>query len=36
MSVHDTKAYPWINTELKYIDAALKTGVTILDICLGA
>jgi GMP synthase-like glutamine amidotransferase len=36
MAVHDVEAYPWLNTELKYIDAAIQTGTRVIGICLGA
>src|SRR5262245_35056912 len=36
MSVHDTKIHPHLKTELTLIDQALKRGVPMLGICLGA
>lgn len=36
MGVSDADKYPYINSELKLIDSALKAGSPILGICLGA
>lgn len=36
MGVYDTDAYPWLETEKKFIARAIGNGKTVLGICLGA
>ncbi len=36
MSVYDQRTYPWITTELRVIEEALRSGIPVLGVCLGA
>jgi GMP synthase (glutamine-hydrolysing) len=36
MSVHDEPLYPWLTTEKRLIESAIRTGRAVLGICLGA
>lgn len=36
MGVHDTSEHKWLTREKHFIDTALKAGIRILGICLGA
>jgi len=36
MSVHDSRLHPWLTAEKKFIEASIRTGKTIIGICLGA
>lgn len=36
MGVHDTSVFPWLLPEKKFIEKAIKDGVKIVGICLGA
>ncbi|MBN1479046.1 type 1 glutamine amidotransferase [candidate division KSB1 bacterium] len=36
MSVHDDERIPWLRPEKKFIEQAIKAGVKVVGICLGA
>ena len=36
MSVHDSRLYPWLKAEKKFIETSIRAGKTIIGICLGA
>lgn len=36
MNIHDTKKYPWLNTEKKFIESAIAAEKSVVGICLGA
>jgi len=36
MSVHDTRAHPWLAAEKRAIEGAIAAGKTVVGVCLGA
>jgi GMP synthase-like glutamine amidotransferase len=36
MGVYDTDAYPWLDTERRWIRRTVEAGVPVLGVCLGA
>ena len=36
MSVNDERAYPWLKPEKKFIDEAIRRGLPVVGVCLGA
>ncbi len=36
MGVHDQSEHPWLTVEKRHIEAAIRSGKTVLGICLGA